>query len=131
MTQEYVLNLVRMERQRQGQLEAAGKIPFNCADPNVGNLLKLAVLGEEFGEVCKEVYEAAAFFGQPPADVTAKLRTELVQVAAVAVAWIEGLSTEPAEPNNAEKSEDPMRVAQKLLKDGELQRVPAYLVGQL
>jgi hypothetical protein len=40
-----------------------------------------AVLGEEFGEVCKAVLE-----GQ-----TAELRTELIHVAAVAVAWVEEL----------------------------------------
>lgn len=40
-----------------------------------------AVLGEEFGEVCKAWLERN----------TQELRVELVQVAAVAVAWIEQL----------------------------------------
>jgi len=40
-----------------------------------------AVLGEEFGEVCKAWLERD----------TAGLRTELVRVAAVAIAWIEEL----------------------------------------
>lgn len=41
----------------------------------------LGVLGEEYGEVCKDWLER-----QP-----AKMRAELIQVAAVAVAWIEEL----------------------------------------
>lgn len=40
-----------------------------------------AVLGEEFGEVCKAQLENG--------ELSDELRTELVQVAAVAVAWVE------------------------------------------
>jgi hypothetical protein len=49
---------------------------------------RLAVLAEEFGEVAKEVCNLMA--GADPR-VKALLREELVQVAAVCVAWIEGL----------------------------------------
>jgi len=45
-----------------------------------------AVLGEEYGEVCQEVLRMD--FGKKDA---ADLRKELIQVAAVAVAWIECL----------------------------------------
>jgi hypothetical protein len=47
------------------------------------------ILGEEFGEACKEALE----FDQPYVDDEniSKLRAELVQVAAVAAAWIEHL----------------------------------------
>jgi hypothetical protein len=45
------------------------------------DLLSFAILGEEFGEVAKEVVEQQR----------AKMRTELVQVAAVAVKWIHSL----------------------------------------
>ncbi len=45
-----------------------------------------AVLGEEFGEVCKAWLER---------DVEG-LRTELVQVAAVAVAWVEEIDNDGA-----------------------------------
>lgn len=47
-----------------------------------------AVLGEECGEVCKAWLERD----------TVALRLELVQVAAVAVAWIEELDNTGAEP---------------------------------
>lgn len=45
-----------------------------------------AVLGEEFGEVCKAWLER---------DLAA-LRTELVQTAAVALAWVEEIDNHPA-----------------------------------
>lgn len=43
---------------------------------------KVAVLGEEFGEVCRALLEAEG---------PERLRAELIQVAAVAVAWAETL----------------------------------------
>ena len=47
-----------------------------------------AILGEEFGEACKEVND---FNLKAINDPTAgpRLRAELIQVAAVAVAWVE------------------------------------------
>jgi hypothetical protein len=47
-----------------------------------------AVLGEEFGEVCKAWLERD----------TAALRVELIQTAAVAIAWIEELDNGGAVP---------------------------------
>lgn len=46
----------------------------------------LGILGEEYGEVAKEIAESQA----RPLDMSA-LREELVQTAAVAVAWIEAI----------------------------------------
>lgn len=73
---------VRRERERQRELIEAGRIPHACEDPDTPDGYKLAVLAEEFGEVAKALNEGAY-----PAD----LREELIQVAAVAVAWVEGL----------------------------------------
>lgn len=106
-----ILHLVRLERLRQNALVESGQLPFNCSDPmptigdshamlgisgvidltqqGVANAIKLAVLTEEVGEVAKEVYTSAVFDSDE--DTIAKLRTELVQVAAVAVAWAESL----------------------------------------
>lgn len=78
----HVQDDVLAERERQTALIRRGVIPFDCADPEVSAGLKLAVLGEEFGEVCKALNE-----NEPPAD----LYVELVQVAAVATAWAESL----------------------------------------
>lgn len=55
----------------------------NMPNPFVHVHEKIAVLAEEFGEVVKEALDGKPF-GDP-------LRAELVQVAAVAVAWIEAI----------------------------------------
>jgi hypothetical protein len=52
----------------------------DCSSPGVPLMVKLAVLGEEYGEVCR-----AALDWDPD-----QMRAELVQVAAVAVAILEG-----------------------------------------
>jgi len=59
----------------------------DCSSPNVDVRTKLLVLTEECGEVARAVLD----------EDQEALRTELVQVAAVAVAWLEGISwTTPA-----------------------------------
>lgn len=93
------LEMIAAERDRQDELVAAGKFGQTAAWPGMPNLLRLAVLGEEQGEVTEAVLEHDIH------DNTAKgrarwrqnLRAELVQVAAVAVAWLEGLDREDIE----------------------------------
>jgi NTP pyrophosphatase (non-canonical NTP hydrolase) len=51
----------------------------DCSSRAVTPIVKVAVLGEEYGEVARAVLEHD----------DAALRRELVQVAAVAVAWLE------------------------------------------
>jgi hypothetical protein len=48
-----------------------------------------AILGEEFGEVCRAVLEINRY----PSDIQCitKLRAELIQVAATAIQWAEAL----------------------------------------
>jgi hypothetical protein len=53
----------------------------DCSSDEVPTIVKVMVLAEEIGEVSRAVLDRA------PDD----LRTELVQVAAVAVAWLESL----------------------------------------
>lgn len=79
---DVVLVSVELERQRQDNLLEQGVIPWNLTDPLVAPGAKLGVLMEELGEVAKEVNED----GDEKA-----LYTELVQVAACAVAWAEAL----------------------------------------
>jgi hypothetical protein len=74
---------VAKERGRHDRLLAAGKIEHDCADPTVPPEIKLPVLLEEVGEV------AIAMNDNEP---LSNLRTELIQVAAVASAWAESLS---------------------------------------
>ncbi len=70
------LIMLDIENERQRQDKKWGGVPGidRCDDHTYA-----AVLGEEFGEVCKAWLER---------DIT-NLREELVQVAAVAVAWVE------------------------------------------
>lgn len=80
-----------IERARQERLKSEGRFAYTCADLEMSNAERAAVLGEEFGEVCHEVNETVG--NHAPLDA-AKLRKELVQVAAVALGWIEGLDKE-------------------------------------
>lgn len=88
----YALRLVNAERIRQDTLKAEGRFEFTCADDGLTNAEKLACLTEELGEVAQEVLTqegrrlARDTVGTPEA-----LRKEIVQVAAVALAWIEAL----------------------------------------
>lgn len=70
------------ERLRQERLKVLGKFLYTCADTGITDLGRLCVLAEEFGEVAKEVNE-----GSDPE----LLKAELIQVAAVCVAWAETL----------------------------------------
>jgi len=99
-----VLREVYAERKRQDALVKEDKFPWNCAHPKPHWSEKLAVLAEEFGEVGREVTEYLITrdkyledkeLGSIP-DHRVKyyrdrLRKELIQVAAVCVAWAESL----------------------------------------
>jgi hypothetical protein len=78
------LRAVTAERLRQVQLKTEGRFEHTCADPEATDGYRLTVLVEEVGEVARAVLESDG----------RGLREELVQVAAVAVAWIEGLDAE-------------------------------------
>lgn len=94
---------VNRERDRQEHLKETGKFLFTCANPGISSEKKLSVLAEEFGEVSKEVveegitddkYRQAKEPCMPPHRemyFNRRLRKELVQVAAVCIAWIESL----------------------------------------
>lgn len=79
-----VYALIDAERGRQA-IRWAGPHGWgsgDCSSAGVAPIVKAAVLTEESGEVARAVLERDH----------ANLRTELVQVAAVAVAWLEGMS---------------------------------------
>lgn len=83
MTRDDAFGLVAAERGRQGakwgDSHAWGS--GDCSSSDVEPIVKAAVLAEECGEVARAVLEKD----------DAALRLELVQVAAVAVAWLESL----------------------------------------
>lgn len=112
------LRAVSDERLRQEERKAAGRFTHTCADPGPGamtNAEKLAVLEEEVGEALEEWGWLALLLGvgggriarevltqderriaRDTVGTKAALRGELVQVAAVAVAWIEAIDQELA-----------------------------------
>lgn len=85
---------IRFERMRQEQLKAEGRFPWTCSD-TVADAKKLAVLAEEFGEASREVVEMLIHddkrYTKTPqyGEHRKNLRKELVQIAAVCLAWLE------------------------------------------
>lgn len=89
---QIALEQVRIERLRQRRLFAEGKITFDCASPVVDPRRKLRVLIEEIGEVAQEIDRVE----QHPGSVSHRhdLGVELIQVAAVCVAWLESIEAQ-------------------------------------
>lgn len=90
---EVIFNHIHNERNRQERLQKTGRFDFTCSDPEITNSQRGMVLGEEFGEACHEVNEG---IGKPSSgryvDLV-KLRKELIETAAVTVAWIEAIDS--------------------------------------
>ncbi len=59
----------------------------DCSSADVPEVVKATVLAEECGEVARAVLDHG-----PSAGPNRQLRTELVQVAAVCTAWLEGIA---------------------------------------
>lgn len=87
MTRQEVYALIDAERARQS-VKWRGPHAWgsgDCSSTDVAPIVKAAVLAEECGEVSRAVLDHLADPGGR------QLRAELVQVAAVAVAWLESL----------------------------------------
>ena len=84
MTRGEAYALIDAERERQAMIWGEGGPHAwgsgDCSSLDVPPIVKVAVLTEEVGEVARAVLERSP-----------SLRDELVQVAAVAVAWLEAL----------------------------------------
>jgi NTP pyrophosphatase (non-canonical NTP hydrolase) len=82
MTREQIFTAIVAERSRQAEKwgDAHDWGIGDCSSDLVSPAVKAAVLAEECGEVARAAL-----------DGTVDLKDELVQVAAVAVAWLEGL----------------------------------------
>lgn len=91
-----VLRDVIAERNRQEDLKAAGKFPATCADNTISDETKCCVLTKENGEVARVLCERASGRAGGTDD---KLYEELVQVAAVAIAWCEALQLKARQRN--------------------------------
>ncbi|HEV2692260.1 MAG TPA: hypothetical protein VG347_05135 [Verrucomicrobiae bacterium] len=88
---------VNAERDRQEELFRTGKLTFNCSSLTVCVQRKLRVLVEEVGEVAEAIdtLEQVRNTNRTKAwaAADAHLLEELIQVAAVAVGWLEALET--------------------------------------
>ena len=94
--QARIFGAIAEERERQEQLRESGKFLYTCASPDFiafTHFGRATVLGEEFGEVCRAALdvERIAEGRNDHSAARAKLRAELIQTAAVAVAWLESL----------------------------------------
>lgn len=89
MTRDEILALIDIERSEQAKrwtIEHCWGFG-DCSSDHVSMVVKAAVLGEEAGEVLQAVLNA----GPVGARTDAAVRTEVVQVAAVAFAILEGM----------------------------------------
>lgn len=78
------------ERDRQDILKAQGRFQYTCTDLAITDKDRcLTILTEEIGEVARELCD----WRGTARDVehVRRLRDELTQVAAIALAWLEGL----------------------------------------
>ena len=105
MTIEEVLRDVGLERLRQEDLRRSGKFLWTCATAMVPLDRKMSVLSEEVGEVAKEVVDFGIMLDKYDKEnmvlprhrefaLLLRIRKELVQVAAVCVAWIEAIDVQ-------------------------------------
>lgn len=102
MGTEDVLRDVGVERIRQENLRQSGKFLWSCAAIGVSPDRKLSVLSEEVGEVAKEVVELGITADKYEKEQLVfplhrkhthmfRIRKELIEVAAVCVAWVEAI----------------------------------------
>ena len=87
------LDNVQEERRRQERLKAEGRFRYTLADVEASNTLRLGAVVEEIGEVSKNLLarEGLVTDGDP---TLRALHTELSQVAALSVAWMEYLTAQ-------------------------------------
>lgn len=80
---------IRRERERQTDLFRKGRIAFDVASPIIDVRRKFRVLAEEIGEVAHAIDQV-----ENHGMVKSNIRMELIQVAAVACAWLESLEVQ-------------------------------------
>jgi hypothetical protein len=85
------LQEIYQERLRQEDLKREGRFEYTCADVEVDDGQCYMILGEEFGEVGHALNEmiGKTYIAREIDLAMLAVRDELIQVAAVTVAWIE------------------------------------------
>jgi hypothetical protein len=71
---------IAAERLRAEWLRDSGRFPYVASDPDCPDVLRLAALMEEVGEVARILHDGEG-----------DLRAELIQVAGVAASWAEAI----------------------------------------
>lgn len=104
-----ILDMVATERGRQEFLKTQGKFAYTCADAEMTHSECMTVLAEEAGEVAHEVNEG---IGPDRYVDKRRLLKELIETAAVSVAWAEKVHAE-IEGVNPEIKHDPIIDAAK------------------
>lgn len=85
-----IFRLISKERSRQEQIKREGRFRYTAADAGMGNAERLACLVEEVGEVAQEVLtHEGRRLARDTVGTVEGLRKELIQVAAIVVAWLE------------------------------------------
>ena len=77
-----ILKEISLERNRQDE---------KWGEQNHNNFIWATILGEEYGEACQASFNEWFDPATSPIAGTIRIREELIQVAAVAVAWIEAI----------------------------------------
>lgn len=90
---DQALRAIGTERLRQEQKRMAGRFTHTCADPDgMNDYERLAVLMEEVGEAAREVLTGEGRrLARDTEGTDEALCAELIQVAAVACAWVEAM----------------------------------------
>ena len=86
-----VLADVGAERERQVRLRDAGRFRYTLADAGMSDMERLAALMEEVGEAARALLERNGAVNDKHGG---ELRKELVQIAAVCVAWVERIDAD-------------------------------------
>lgn len=86
--QNRIFSFIVAERGRQERLKAEGKFLYTCADPQMLSADKYVVLGEEFGELGRAILNMQGLATDYKGSLD-EVEKELIQIAAVSVAWLE------------------------------------------
>lgn len=89
-----VLTSIAIECDRQNLLKLEGRFPHHTGDDELSDAQRYLVLAEEVGEVARAILERSGLSNDRHG---VNLRKELVQVAAVAAKWIEGMDRRACE----------------------------------
>lgn len=76
---------ILVERSRQDRLKEEGRFKFTAADPDVSDMTRLSFITEEVGEVARCCLGDLGIVQDGGG-----LHKEVTQIAAIALAWLEG-----------------------------------------